>query len=257
MQKANHKSEITILLSSLHHLHLSHNLDLGNGQLALWVGTSQGCVLLVNLTMPDNEDDRVLQLQSVNAIPIRKFLSNLRIISSRLILKEEKENNDDYEQIETHDDLDVNRDNNNGGYQRLTNNHPFTPLLHFVSHSFQPLKQHTHMHTMAIQITAKAAIKLTGSILHISCFVLEPTKQTPSDSLSGAQMTSQQSGGSLESDTQISSSNVSNSGQSSAVGTSGIGGSGVAGPIGAPTGATLRQSDSSSMANNQSGEARK
>lgn len=43
------------------------------GQLALWLGTSQGSVLLVHLQMPDSEDNRVLQLQSVNAEPIREF----------------------------------------------------------------------------------------------------------------------------------------------------------------------------------------
>lgn len=42
-------------------------------QIALWLGTSHGCVLLVCLTMPDNEDNRVLQLQSVIAEPIRKY----------------------------------------------------------------------------------------------------------------------------------------------------------------------------------------
>lgn len=42
------------------------------GQLALWLGTSTGAVLLVALQMPDNEDNRVLQLQSITAEPIRK-----------------------------------------------------------------------------------------------------------------------------------------------------------------------------------------
>ena len=43
------------------------------GQLALWVGTSNGAVLLVGLTLPDSEDNRILQLQSINAEPIRKY----------------------------------------------------------------------------------------------------------------------------------------------------------------------------------------
>lgn len=44
----------------------------GANQVALWLGTSQGRVLLVGLEMPDNEDNRILQLQSVNAEPIRE-----------------------------------------------------------------------------------------------------------------------------------------------------------------------------------------
>jgi hypothetical protein len=44
-----------------------------NGQLALWLGTSSGALLLVALQMPDTEDNRILQLQSITAEPLRKF----------------------------------------------------------------------------------------------------------------------------------------------------------------------------------------
>lgn len=133
------------------------DLAAGSEQLALWVGTSQGFVLLVNLTMPDNEDNRILQLQSVNAEPIRKcFCLEPKTISNAFLYI-----------------MSPNPSDN----------------LHCIC-----------LRTFTLGRVAQAAIKLPGAILHLSCFVLEPSKSTQTS----AQVTSgpQPSTGSLESDAQ-------------------------------------------------------
>jgi len=43
-----------------------------NTSLSLWAGTSLGSVIVISITLPDNIDNRVLQLQEVSATPSGK-----------------------------------------------------------------------------------------------------------------------------------------------------------------------------------------